>query len=162
MDDYQLRSQYQIAAYWSLVGSVTLSVDIKNGLTFNGSIPACPGVYKLCVQKTLCAYIGEGQNLLKRINNYANAGWIEKATKEFTNRRIQGWLLQELRDGNSAEIYICTEAFISKSGCNEKQLPFDNKYNRLIVESLAINDLQDDWTLKNKVKKIKHSLTIEK
>ena len=133
MDNYQLRSQYQIAAYWSLVGSVTLSVDIKNGLTFNGSIPACPGVYKLCVQKTLCAYIGEGQNLHKRMQ-----GGLKRQQR---NSQIE-----EFRDGfyKSSETVIALKFIFVPRRLSPK---VDATKNNCLLITNTIDSLLRVWRL---------------
>lgn len=135
---------------WEEIGHVEKGSG--DDLKFDCEITELPGIYKLVVNECREIYVGEGQSLKIRLNNYAKAGWYEPATVEYTNRRVQGWLVKSLRKDFRPEIYICTKAAISFQNEAPKELDLKEKSNRLIVENLEIAKLPPNWILKNKKK----------
>ena len=102
-----------------------------------------PGIYKLLPIDRSELYVGEAKNLSKRLSNYQNAGFELHNPNVFTNRRIQGWMLN-LIDKTKApiEIFVLTEStHLSKDG---KKLNLDlkskinGKYNRELIEHTEI------------------------
>jgi hypothetical protein len=106
-------------------------------------IPALPGVYRIIATKTGEAYIGEGKNLAKRLRNYENAGFKPDRTAA-TNRSVQGWIYNLLNGkDDSVQISICTEANIVSESDSVVTLDFQQKYFRILVESLTIFNHKD-------------------
>ncbi len=135
---------------WEKIGYVEKSFG--NELKFDCEITKLPGIYKLVVNECREIYVGEGQSLKTRIHNYAKAGWYANAPVEYTNRRIQGWLLEKLTENFRPEIYICTKSFVSFQNEELKELDLAEKSNRLIIENLEIAKLTPNWNLQNKKK----------
>jgi hypothetical protein len=121
-----------------------------------------PGIYKLEPKNRREEgkpelYVGEAQNLLKRLNDYKNAGYNPKADREYTNRRIQGWIhcLNSLENSikGFTEIFVCTEApYLCQDG---KKLQLDlggetnGKYNRELIEHMEIAIRANDFCIQN-------------
>ena len=99
-----------------------------------------PGVYQLIVngtpQNLSQIYVGEGQHLLKRLKNYENAGY---KPGEFarTNRRVQGWIYNCIKQGHSVRLLICTSAKINQVGEAERPLPLEDEHCRTLIESFV-------------------------
>jgi len=140
----------RITYTWEKVGYVEKSFG--NELKFDCEITKLPGIYKLVVDECREIYVGEGQSLKTRIHNYAKAGWYPNAPVEYTNRRVQGWLLAKLNENFRPEIYICTKSFVSFQSDGLKELDLAEKSNRLIIENLEIAQLTPNWNLQNKKK----------
>ena len=125
-------------------------------------ITSRPGIYKLKPKNHREEgkpelYIGEAQNLFKRLSDYKNAGYYPDADKEYTNRRIQGWMHDLNSLENSAkgytEIFVCTEApYLCQDG---KELQLDlggktnGKYNRELIEHIEIAIRSNDFCIQN-------------
>ena len=125
-------------------------------------ITSKPGIYKLKPKnhrekKKTELYVGEAQNLFKRLSDYKNAGYYPDADKEYTNRRIQGWMhdLNSLENSvkRYTEIFVCTEApYLCQDG---KKLQLDlggetnGKYNRELIEHMEIAIRANDFCIQN-------------
>ena len=125
-------------------------------------ITSKPGIYKLKPKnqrekRKPELYVGEAQNLLKRLNDYKNAGHYPEADKEYTNRRIQGWMhcLNSLENSvkGYTEIWVCTEApYLCQDG---EKLRLDlggetnGKYNRELIEHIEIANSANDFCIQN-------------
>ncbi len=87
-----------IEFHWLAAGGVTL--DSEGRLTF-ARLPERPGVYRFRFEDgrrgLLGVYIGESDNLARRMSNYRNPGPTQP-----TNQRLNAHLLGVLRGGGSA------------------------------------------------------------
>jgi hypothetical protein len=134
--------QNHLVSNWKSIGGVTIRDGCK--LNMPGGIPALPGVYRIIATKTGEAYIGEGKNLSKRLQNHENAGYYDPKKKAATNRYVQGWIYRQLTENNTAvQISICTEANIVSESDSVVTLDFQQKYFRIFVESLTIFNHKD-------------------
>ena len=121
-----------------------------------------PGIYKLEPKNRREEgkpelYVGEAQNLFKRLNDYKNAGYYHEADKEYTNRRIQGWMhcLNSLENSvkGYTEIWVCTEApYLCQDG-EKLRLDlggeFNGKYNRELIEHIEIANSANKFRIQN-------------
>ena len=109
------------------------------------------GIYKLIPENRLEIYVGEAQYIFKRLNDYTNAGYVPNAKREYTNRRIQGWMydLNKLKNEGGVKIFVCTEAFIRRSDETKQKLDLDQKHNRLLIENLEISITPNDFEIQN-------------
>ena len=113
-----------------------------------------PGIYKLISKAAAEIYVGEAKNLSKRLSNYKNAGYVPNARLEFTNRRVQGWMLDLIADEKGPiEIFVLTEStHLSKDG---KKLNLDlkskinGKYNRELIEHTEIAISASNFRIQN-------------
>ena len=117
-----------------------------------------PGIYKLEPKNRREEgkpelYVGEAQNLFKRLNDYKNAGYYPEADKEYTNRRIQGWIhllnSSESSEKGYTDIFVCTEAFILCGDGEKQKLDLETKHNRVLIENLEISITPDNFKLQN-------------
>ena len=117
-----------------------------------------PGIYKLEPKNRREEgkpelYVGEAQNLFKRLNDYPKAGYKPNAKTEYTNRRIQGWihLLNNFKNSENGytEIFVCTEAFILCGNVEKQKLDLETKHNRLLIENLEISISAEKFRLQN-------------
>ena len=128
--------QNQLISNWVSIGNVTGSDGYK--LKMPSDIPPSPGVYRIIGARSGEVYIGEGKDLRKRLRDYQNAGFLP-GPKANTNRFVQGWINELLNEKNdSAQISICTEAHILGADDSVIPLDFQQKYFRMLVESLTI------------------------
>jgi hypothetical protein len=82
-------------------------------------------------------YVGEGKNLLCRLNSYQNAGYDGMRPK-VTNRRVQGWIYQGLSNNScSYEIHVCTEGSAIKPTGETTDLDFSQKHTRMLFANLV-------------------------
>ena len=81
-------------------------------------------------------YVGEGQNLLKRLKNYENAGYKPDKFAR-TNRRVQGWIFNCVEQGHSVRLLICTSAKINQVDEIARSLPLEDKHSRTLIESFV-------------------------
>lgn len=140
--------QNQLISNWVSIGNVTGSDGYK--LKMPSEIPASPGVYRIIGTKSGEVYIGEGRDLRKRLCDYQNAGFLP-GPKANTNRFVQGWINKLLNEKNdSAQISICTEAHILGADASVIPLDFQQKYFRMLVESLTIFNDHKELTIINK------------
>ena len=108
-----------------------------------------PGIYKLISNDLSELYVGEGQFVHKRLSNYKNARYELHEKNEYTNRRIQGWMLHLIEDEKGPiEIFVCTLAYI-RCGDEMKELDLDKEYNRLMIENLEISITPNDFKIQN-------------
>ena len=116
-----------------------------------------PGIYKLISKAAAEIYVGEAKNLSKRLSNYKNAGYDPEADKEYTNRRIQGWMhcLNSLENSvkGYTEIWVCTEApYLCQYG-EKLRLDlggeFNGKYNRELIEHIEIANSSNKFLIQN-------------
>ena len=128
--------QNHLISNWVSIGNVTFRDGYK--LNMPSDIPALPGVYRIIATKSGETYIGEGRDLGKRLRDYQNAGFWP-GQKANTNRYVQGWMYNLLKDKHdSVQISICTEAHILVADGSVIPLDFQQKYFRILVESLTI------------------------
>jgi hypothetical protein len=101
-------------------------------------IPKKPGIYRLVIEGQNSfehdIYVGEGEDVHKRLKDYENAGWMP-GRLAYTNRRVQGWLVESIRAGASIEVQHCTLASIQVNGSLRKDLGLDQRYNRMLIEN---------------------------
>ena len=109
-----------------------------------------PGIYKLVSKDHLELYVGEGQSVHKRLSDYKNARYELLKLREGTNRRIQGWMLNLIKDEKGPiEIWVCTEAYIRHSDETKRKLDLDQRHNRLLIENLEISITPNDFEIQN-------------
>lgn len=129
----------QLLTSWSHVGNFELQgSDFR--LKVPAGIPSLPGVYQIVAldapDSMSQIYVGEGKNLLRRLNNYRNAGY-DGIRPEATNRRVQGWIYRGLRFSYTYELYICTEGSLIEATGDKTELNFSQKHSRMLVENLV-------------------------
>jgi hypothetical protein len=113
-----------------------------------------PGIYKLLPKDRSEIYVGEAKNLSKRLSNYQNAGFELHNPNVFTNRRIQGWMLN-LIDKTKApiEIFVLTESTnLSKDGEKlnlDLKSEINGKYNRELIEHIEIANSANKFRIQN-------------
>lgn len=131
---------FQVATFWTHVGKFELQGSDYQ-LKIPSEIPSLPGVYQIIALDAPDSmnqiYVGEGKNLLRRLNNYRNAGY-EPCRPAATNRRVQGWIYEGLSSNVSEfEIHICTEGTATDSNGLSMNLDFSLKHSRILVENLV-------------------------
>jgi hypothetical protein len=116
-------------------------------------IPQKPGVYRINIKgpnpSEFDSYVGEGKNIQSRLKNYENAGW-HPGRLAFTNRRVQGWLVEAIRMGATAELWHCTDALFQGNGELQKSLDLSKEFNRLLIENSVFNHFKNEIFL-NKI-----------
>jgi hypothetical protein len=135
--------QNHLTTNWKTIGHVSIQDKNKFKLNMPKHIPSLPGVYRIIAAKSGEAYIGEGKNLAKRLRDYENAGY--KPNREAaTNRSVQGWIYGLLEEKDDAvQISVCTQASIVDDDGTATELDFDQKYFRMLIESLTIFNHKD-------------------
>lgn len=131
---------FHVATSWKHIGRFELA-GTGFQLKVPSEIPSLPGVYKIIAMDAPDwfnqIYVGEGRNLLRRLNNYRNAGY-EPSRPAATNRRVQGWIYEGLSNHFcSFEIHICTGGIVTDSSGPRMNLDFSHKHSRLLVENLV-------------------------
>jgi hypothetical protein len=105
-----------------------------------------PGIYKLVSKDHLELYVGEGQSVHKRLSDYKNARYELQEKNEYTNRRIQGWMLNLINKGKGPiEIWICTEA----PRLFKKKLDLEVRFDRKLIEHLEIAIRHKNFRVQN-------------
>lgn len=116
-------------------------------------IPQKPGIYRINIKgpnpSEFDSYVGEGKNIQSRLKNYENAGWHPERLA-FTNRRVQGWLVEAIRMGATAELWHCTDAGFQGNGELQKSLDLSKEFNRLLIENSVFNHFKNERFL-NKI-----------
>ena len=113
-----------------------------------------PGIYKLVSKDHLELYVGEGQSVRKRLSDYKNARYELQEKNEYTNRRIQGWMLNLIKkEKGPIEIWVCTEApYLCQDG-KKLQLDLNGKtngtYNRELIEHIEIANNANKFRIQN-------------
>ena len=140
--------QNHLISNWVSIGNVTVRDGYQ--LQMPSDIPTSPGVYRIIATKSGEVYIGEGRDLRKRLRDYQNAGFWP-GHKANTNRFVQGWINELLNEKSDlAQISICTEAHILGADDSVIPLDFQQKYFRMLVESLTIFNSHKELTIVNK------------
>lgn len=119
---------------WLDAGRITLS----SGRLEFPSVPAQPGIYRMSfpaqrVGGRPACYIGETDNLARRMGNYRNPG-----PRQQTSLRISGLLVDHLGMGGSIVLEIATEAMVQLAGLDAASLDLRRKAPRLLAESAAL------------------------
>jgi len=132
------RVSYGIDFLWQFVGLVSLGGS-EYSIAFPKEIPQIGGIYRLYAPKSSREYVGESKNLHRRLHiDYSSAGWVP-GRKIRTNRRVQKWIYETLESNISPiEVFVCTEASIVHEGAESQSLDLASRYNRQIVEGLAL------------------------
>lgn len=146
----ETRDKYEICATWLAGEPARLANDSSSPykLVLSKGVPTEAGVY--CFQTENEYYVGETKNLQKRMNQYANAGMVEKPVKEYTNRTIQRKIYEALKIGQSVKLSYCISAVLVRDGETFKKLDFKEKYHRTLVESLMVSTRPDEQKSWNK------------
>jgi hypothetical protein len=153
----ELEINWEYYGYFQNVTDVNYQLEIKR-MNEKCDITKKPGIYKLEPKNHREEgkpelYIGEAQNLFKRLNDYPKAGYKPNAKTEYTNRRIQGWihLLNNFKNSENGytEIFVCTEAFILCGNGEKQKLDLETKHNRVLIENLEISITPDNFKLQN-------------
>jgi peroxiredoxin family protein len=146
---------------WVDYGYFKNSKDVEYLLEIKQENMSCiikdqPGIYRLKPNNhrekdNPGLYVGEAQSLAKRLNDYKNAGYYPGAKKEYTNRRIQGWMhnLNKLKDEGVVKISVCTEAYILYGDEKKQKLDLNSKHNRILIENLEISISAKDFRIQN-------------
>ena len=123
--------------------------DMKEDVNVKNS-----GIYKLMPKDRSELYVGEGQSVHERLSDYKNARYELQEKNEYTDRRIQGWMLRLINEEKGPiEIWVCTEALhLSQDGeklrldlCGE----FNGKYNRELIEHIEIANNANKFRVQN-------------
>ena len=140
--------QNHLISNWVSIGNVTVRDGYQ--LQMPSDIPTSPGVYRIIATKSGEVYIGEGRDLRKRLRDYQNAGFWP-GHKANTNRFVQGWINKVFNEkSDSPQISICTEAHILGADDSVIPLDFQQKYFRMLVESLTIFNNHKELEIVNK------------
>ena len=144
----QFRTTHSITSLWQHIGSVSLAGS-GHRLTMPAPLPTDAGVYTITAQGSREIYVGEGANLLERLRDYQNAGWMPN-TFSRTDRTVQGWIFEGITTKHdSFVIHVCTEAHFALAGSDSIPLNLQQKYYRVLVEAATIA-AQRELTIKNK------------
>lgn len=138
------RVSYGIDFLWQFVGLVSLGSS-EYSIAFPREIPPIGGIYRIYAPKSSREYVGETKNLHRRLHiDYSSAGWVP-GRKIRTNRRVQKWIYETLESNISPiEVFVCTEASIVREGAASQSLDLTSRYNRQIVEGLALANQPPD------------------
>ena len=123
--------------------------DMKEDVNVKNS-----GIYKLMPKDRSELYVGEGQSVHERLSDYKNARYELQEKNEYTNRRIQGWMLNLINKGKGPiEIWVCTEApYLCQDG-KKLQLDLGGKtngtYNRELIEHIEIANSSNKFLIQN-------------
>ena len=105
-----------------------------------------PGIYKLISQDETELYVGEAQIVLERLKKYRNAHYEYHETNEHTDRRIQGWMLNLIKEEKGPiEIWVCTEA----PCLFKKKLDLEVRFDRELTEHLEIAIRYKNFRIQN-------------
>ena len=144
----------QIESNWVLCSTL---IKMREGetskLQMPRDIPQKPGVYRINIKgpnpSEFDSYVGEGKNIQKRLKDYENAGWTLKGLA-YTNRMVQGWLVEAIRMGATAELWLCTDAGFQGNDELQKSLDLSKEFNRLLIENSVFNHFKNEIFL-NKI-----------
>ena len=73
------------------------------------------------------------------MDQYANAGMVERPLKEHTNRSVQRKVYEALKRGEQVKLRYCMSAQIRCDDGSSIDLDFEKKYHRTLVESLMVS-----------------------
>lgn len=114
---------------WSAAGSVLLDSTSKPAMP---KLPARPGIYRFTLRddedEIVGVYIGESDNLARRMGNYRNPG-----SGQPTNQRVNQRILVTLEHGGSVELAVAVE--VTADG---EDLDLARRPARLLAENLAL------------------------
>ena len=114
---------------WLNAGTITL--DRSDKPVF-GRLPTDPGVYRFSFTdadgQLVGVYVGESDNLARRMGNYRNPGPTQP-----TNQRLHARILEILAAGGGAALTVATAASI-----DDDALDLAGKPARLLAENLAL------------------------
>ena len=114
---------------WLDAGVVALDVSGKLGFY---RLPSRPGIYRFTLTDgdsgSLSIYIGESDNLARRMSNYRNPG-----PKQLTNERLQARILETLAGGGKVSVSVALEAAVDGA-----TLDFTARPARLLAENAAL------------------------
>jgi hypothetical protein len=144
----------QIEANWVLCSApIKMREGETSKLQMPPDIPQKPGVYRINIKgpnpSEFDSYVGEGKDIQNRLKNYENAGWHPERLA-FTNRRVQGWLVEAIRMGATAELWHCTDARFQGNDELQKSLDLSKEFNRLLIENSVFNHFKNEIFL-NKI-----------
>jgi len=137
---------------WEYFGNFVRDVEHKHKLKIEnkGDEIKKPGIYKLISKDRSELYVGEGRNLINRLNKYRNARHELEETKEGTDRRIQGWMLRMIEQKKGPiEIFVCTEAYILCADEKKQKLDLITRHNRILIENLEISIRAKKFRIQN-------------
>jgi len=116
---------------WAEVGHVTLD---HGGRLFFGSIPPRPGIYRFRLSGAdgTAVYIGETDDLRRRLTHYRNPGPTQR-----TNIRLNERLKSLIGTGGRVDLATVTDASVEIDG---RVLPAElsGKIHRRLLESAAL------------------------
>jgi len=139
--DWSAGSEYKfvVSATW-LEGEPARSANDPRRrfkLVLSDGLPSRPSVYFFYTADAF--YVGETTNLKNRMDQYANAGMVERPLKERTNRSVQRKVYEALKRGEQVKLRYCTSAQIQCDDGSLIDLDFEKKYHRTLVESLMVS-----------------------
>jgi len=133
---------------WTSAGNVALAGKGYE-LRFDSNVPDRGGVYQLISRESREIYVGESKSLFRRMRDYAKAGWRPER-KAATNRKVQGWIYNTLKDGTSTvDLIICTRAWFETTDGHIKEINLTSKHERRTVEGLTIISVPEAYRLIN-------------
>ncbi len=139
VDENVATDQFEFECQWTNIGFIVRQGE-GHKLKLPKGLPEKPGVYQIVVddapEDLSQIYVGEGRNLLKRLSDYENAGYMPNEYAR-TNRRVQGWIFKCIESGHPANILICTSAKINQPGKDLQVLQLADKHCRTLVESFV-------------------------
>lgn len=127
---------------WHFAGAVTLTSDCRLVFPKLGSVP---GLYRFRFAERRAIYVGESNQLSRRMQNYRNP-----SPSQSTSTWVNLELTRSLTAGELVLIETCTDIVMrNRNGTIPADL--QSKAIRLIAENAAIVDeMQGEWTLLNK------------
>jgi hypothetical protein len=128
VQDEEVRAS--VRANWRSFGTVALQGE---RLSFP-MMPPIPGIYRfslLAAAGVMTAYVGETDNLNRRMGGYRNPG-----PSQATNQRINACLMDTLKKGGSVTVHAITSAQV-----DDRPLDLVSKPSRRLVENVILVEL---------------------
>ena len=114
---------------WLDAGKVTLDHSAKPVF---GRLPAAPGIYRFSLTdaegRLVGVYVGESDNLFRRMGNYRNPGPTQP-----TNQRLHARIIEVIEAHGQVTLAVSTTATI-----NDDPLDLSTRPGRLLAENLAL------------------------
>ena len=127
----------KILCAWTLIGVITKGQQFPK-LVMPDGIPNQPGVYQILCPTSKKCYVGEGQSLKKRLEDYENAKYVQGETAS-TDRTVQGVIAEMIRSNESEfQIWCCSTAEIYDINSDLQALDLSQKYFRTLIEAITI------------------------